>query len=269
MSSIAAILAGGAVWLIVTRRDHSPFRIPEFELPSMKTVAAAGAVGCAAALVAHAVLEVTAAAVAVGVLASATPVAAEHARRRQRQRTVAEAWPDVLARMRTCVSAGSTLVEAFVEAVASAPPTLSAAGPEVVRSVRYGDGFAAALDRLRGELADPVADRVLVTLASSQRSGGRRVGEVIAALATSVADELRLRRAHEAAMTEAQLTIGVALVAPWTLLALSITSNPQSAASFRSSSGVAVIAIGFATTALGFVLARRSARLSDAPRVFR
>ena len=43
---------------------------------------------------------------------------------------------------------------------------------------------------------------------------------ILAALGVSVADELRLRKAHRAALTEQRLTAAVALIAPWALLAL-------------------------------------------------
>jgi Flp pilus assembly protein TadB len=90
---------------------------------------------------------------------------------------------------------------------------------------------------------------------------------VISSLGSSIADELRFRRAHTAALTEQRMTAAVALTAPWALLALTIATNPQAAAAYRTATGSAIIAIGFVLTALGFLAAHRSARLSQAPRV--
>jgi tight adherence protein B len=90
---------------------------------------------------------------------------------------------------------------------------------------------------------------------------------VVSSLGGSIADELRLRRAHTAALTEQRMTAAVALTAPWTLLALTISTNPQAAAAYRTATGSVIIAIGFTLTALGFLAARRLARLSQAPRV--
>ena len=114
---------------------------------------------------------------------------------------------------------------------------------------------------------DPTSDRVLTTLVFAQQSGGHRVGAVISSLGGSIADELRFRRAHTAALTEQRMTAAVALAAPWALLALTISTNPQAAAAYRTATGSAIIAVGFALTVLGFLGARRSARLSRAPRV--
>jgi hypothetical protein len=85
----------------------------------------------------------------------------------------------------------------------------------------------------------------------------------------SVADDLRLRKAHEAALTQQRLTAAVALIAPWALLLLTITTNPQAASIYASSSGSSIILLGLAGTGLGYALARRTARLSRAPRLFR
>jgi Flp pilus assembly protein TadB len=95
------------------------------------------------------------------------------------------------------------------------------------------------------------------------------VATILASLAASVADELRLRRSHHAALTQQRLTAGVALVAPWVLLMLTTSTNPQSAAALSTPTGRLVVVAGLSATVTGFALARRSARLSRPPRIFR
>jgi tight adherence protein B len=170
--------------------------------------------------------------------------------------------------MRARLAGGSTLVEAFLDGIREAPPELASMSPRFEETVRYGHGFAAALDDVRADLADPIADRITMTLAVANAAGGRKVGEVLAALSASVADELRLRRAHHAAMTEQRMTAAVALVAPWALLGLTLATNPQATSAYRSATGTLVVGIGLVGTGLGYVLAARSARLAEAPRVF-
>ncbi|MCB1246175.1 MAG: type II secretion system protein F, partial [Acidimicrobiia bacterium] len=132
-----------------------------------------------------------------------------------------------------------------------------------------GAGFASAMELVRIDADDPTADRVVATLVVASESGGTRVGSVLAALSASVAGESRVRRAHEAALTEQRWTAGVALAAPWVILALSIATNPQAAAAFDSAQGSVVVAIGLVATIGGWALARRSAALSRTPRMFR
>lgn len=92
---------------------------------------------------------------------------------------------------------------------------------------------------------------------------------MIGVLARSVGDEIRLRKAHEASITEQRLTINVALIAPWALLTLSIATNPQAQRAFSTAEGASVIAFGFAATVIGWIMALRTARLRTQTKVFR
>ena len=208
-------------------------------------------------------------AIAIGILASAIPAAAEVGRRSRQHEDLAGAWPDFLALMRGRVVAGETLPDAFVAAAERSPEPLRSSANQITEAVSFGDGFAAALERLRDQLDDATADRVLATIAAAHRSGGPRVGLVLTSLGVSVADELRLRRSHIAALTEQRMTALVALIAPWALLALTIATNPQSALSYRRPTGTLIVAVGLVATSLGYLTARRTAAaLSRAPRVF-
>jgi tight adherence protein B len=267
MRGLAAIVAAAAAWVVVTRRVPT-FPLTRFRVPPLGIILLSAAVGLATAAVALGVLAVPAAAVAIGVFGAAIPIAiSAEGRRRERER-LSDAWPDVLAFMRARITAGATIPEAFIDAVARGPSALQSAGEEVDEAVRFGDGFASAMARLRDRLADPTADRVLATLATAHRSGGRSVSAVLATLGASVGDELRLRKAHHAALTEQRLTAAVAMVAPWLLLALTIVTNPQAAKVYRSRPGMVLIAVALTATGLGYLAAQRTARLSTTPRVF-
>lgn len=267
MRGLAALAAGAAAWVIVTGRVPA-LRIPTPRLPPVWLAPASLGAGIVSATLALGVLEVPAAAVAIGTLTAMIPVAAAAARRRAEQERLADAWPDFLAFLRGRVVAGATLPEAFLDAASRSPEPLRGAAMDIEQAIMYGDGFGAALEGLRLHLEDPTADRVLVTLETAHRSGGQRVGEVLAALGVSVADELRLRKAHRAALTEQRLTAAVALIAPWALLALTIATNPQAALVYRTSTGIALIIAGLVLTGAGYLLARRTATLSRSPRVF-
>jgi tight adherence protein B len=267
MRGLAALIAAAAVWVLVTGVIPG-IRMPRVQLPSPWVVPAAIGVGGAAGLVTMSLLGVPSVAVAVGILAAATPVALVMARQKQAREAAAGAWPDFLALMKGRVASGATLPDAFVAAAERSPEPLRSSGTRIADAVTFGDGFVAALERLRAELDDATADRVLSTLAAAHQSGGTRVGAVLSSLGTSVADELRLRKAHFAALTEQRMTALVALIAPWGLLALTIATNPQSAETYRSDTGTLIVAIGLIATGAGYLLARHTAALSAAPRVF-
>lgn len=268
MRGVAVVLAGAAAWIAVTGWTPS-LRLPRPSLPSAWVLPAAAATGTIAGILALGILAVPAAAIAIAAIAASAPVVVDASRRRRQRESLAEAWPDFLALLKGRVAAGTTLPDAFIAAARHAPDPLASASRKVEESVSFGDGFVPALERLRHELDDATSDRVLATLSFAHRSGGHRVGTVISSLGVSVSDELRLRRAHAAALTEQRMTAAVALAAPWALLSLTISTNPQAADAYRTATGSMVIAIGFVSTGLGFLAARHSARLSSAPRVLR
>lgn len=267
MRGLAALVAAASVWVLVTGRFPT-IRPPRVRLPAPWVVPAAVAVGLAAGLLALGLLGVPAVAAAIGALCAAVPVGIEITRRRHGREALAGGWPDFLALMRGRVVAGAPLPDAFIAAAERSPEPIRSAADSVAESVTYGDGFAPALERLKADLDDATADRVLSTIAAAHRSGGSRVGLILTSLGASVADELRLRRAHEAALTEQRMTAAVALVAPWALLALTIATNPQAAAAYQTNTGTIIVAVGLLSTSAGYVAARRAAALSKAPRVF-
>jgi tight adherence protein B len=266
MRGIAVIAAAGSAWVLITGSAvRMPVRLPRIAALTFAIGAAAGVV---ATIAAYGLVGVPSVAMAIGALVSVVPPAVTGERRRAQRESIAAAWPDVLARMRSRLAGGSTLVEAFLASLDDAPSELAALAPAVDEAVRYGGGFVDALNEVRVTVADPIADRVAMTLAVANIAGGRTVGEVLAALSASVADELRLRRAHQAAMTEQRLTAVVALVAPWALLVLTLATNPQAAAAYATVTGTWIVLVGLGGTGLGYAISLRVARLSEPPRVF-
>ena len=266
---VTALVAAAAMWVLVTGVLPSwPIRRSTLRIdPSSVALAAAGLV--IGASIAYAVLGVPIVAAAIGALAGLVPVTISRHRAEQAAAATREAWPDLLAHTRTGISAGNTLHDALATALDQSEAAPGWMGDVVRREVAFGSGLDAALEEIAMSEADPTTDRVVTTLQSASGTGGARVGEIVSVLGRSVAEELRLRKAHDAALTEHRWTVNVALIAPWVLLALSVATHPQSAAAFSTPTGVVVVVVGLVLTGCGWVLARRAARLSQPPRVFR
>jgi tight adherence protein B len=266
MRGVAVILAASSAWVLVTSR--TPTLQIRINVP-VRSLALGFAISLVTAFLMYGFLGTVVPAVAIGILAASVPVAIDHARTKASIRTQMELWPDALAHMRASISAGLTLPDALIDACRRVGAPLGMFADEVRAEVAFGGGFTAALVSMRLALNDPVSDRVLATLVVANRVGGHRVGDVLSSLQQSVADDLRLRSAHDAALTEQRWTASVALVAPWALLVLSIATNPQASYAFDTREGAMVVGIGFVATVSGWLLARRSARLSEPPRLFR
>ncbi|HSG78589.1 MAG TPA: type II secretion system F family protein [Acidimicrobiia bacterium] len=262
MRLIAAVFAWLAGWSLGGLHIRVPGPRRGLRPRSLLLAGAAGALTTATMVL----VSPPAVAVVAGVAAMRIPAAVEERARRNAERARADAWPDLLEVVRSRLAAGDDIPTALTS-ITSGP--LAGIAEAADRGRRRGVPLAESLDGLRRTWADPTADRVIVTLAAASRSGGARVADVITALAESVADELRLRRTHEAETTQQRLTALVALVAPWVLLGFSIATNPQAATAFGTGEGSAVVVAGGVATAVGHVVARRTVRLSSAPRVFR
>lgn len=266
MRGVAALAAAGAVWILVVGAG----RLGTWRLPRIRprVVGASVLAGITGAVVSFGLLGTVAPAAAIGVLCSGIPARYEQSRSEKGRNERTDRWPDFIAFVRSSVAAGATLPDAFIDGCERIGKEFAPYGELVRHEIMYGNGFEASLKFLRRDINDPIADRVLSTFAIAQRTGGHKVGGVLGALGVSVADEIRLRKAHDAALTEQRWTATVALIAPWGLLALSIATNPQAAVAFSNAEGIVVVVGGLVATGMGWMLARRASRLSASPRLF-
>lgn len=267
MRGFAVLAAAGAAWIVA---GGSIPNLPNLGWrPDPRRILLATAVGIVAFVIAFAMLGTVVPAVAFGLIGATVPVQIASSKDRKNRARAASSWPDLLAHIRSSVAAGMTLADAYVAAAERVGSPFIETLDEVRRLLIFGEGFTPAMTVVRDTANDPTADRVTMTLVIANETGGTRVGEVLAALSASIASETRLRQAHEAALTEQRWTAGVALAAPWVILALSIATNPQASAAFGTVEGAVVVGIGLTMTVAGWLLSRRAAALSETPRMFK
>jgi tight adherence protein B len=267
MRGLAALSACLSVWLMLGGRlPRITVRTPR--LPPALEMARAFGVGVLAVLGILALSGPPMVTAATGILVAGATLVSRHVAAERRRRAIVEQWPDFLAIVRSRLASGLPMADAVVEAALHQGGPMGHLGSNLEASLRRGLPLQAALEEERLRLADPIADRVLTSLAFASGTGGGRVAEVLGMLGRAVGEELRLRHAHDAALTEQRLTAAVALGAPWALLLLTVTTNPQAARVYGTADGSRVVALGLVLTLSGFALARRSARLSASPRIF-
>jgi tight adherence protein B len=267
MRGAAVLLAAAAAWSLAAL----PLPIPVcLHLPRLHPAMVAAGVPAAALFAALGVGlgGNWALAAVMGAAGAAGPSIVWQVRAHRTAERAAARWPDFLAGLRGRLSTGEPLPEATESAALSAGEHLAELGRRLGEERNAGRAYCDILRAQRAEWADPLADRVLMTLEAASGIGGDRVGAVLAALSGSVADELRLRSAHEAALTQQRITAAVALAAPWILLLLTTATNPQAAAAYSARPGATVVLIGAGATTAGYWLTRRAARLSKQPRMF-
>jgi tight adherence protein B len=200
-------------------------------------------------------------------LAGWLPLGALRARRRRRLRELREVWPDAIDNLASGVRAGLSLPEAVAG--------LAERGPETLRSPfsRFADDyhatgrFGVALDRLKDELADPTADRVIEALRLAREVGGSELGRMLRTLSGFLRDEQRVRKELEARQTWVVVAARMAFATPWAVLLL-LATKPEAVAAYHGTGGAVVLAIG-AAMAAGYRLMLAIGRLPAEERVLR
>lgn len=194
------------------------------------------------------------------------PVAYYRSRRRTTRRARQQCWPEAIEMLAGAVRAGDTLPAAVSLVSERGPLPLRSAFRAVVADHRVSGDFVGALERLGAALADPTADRVVVTLVVAHRVGGRQLGQVLRTLGAFLRDDLTVRKEIVARQSWTLVAAKVAAAAPWLVLVL-VASRPQGARAYDSVAGLFVLIGGAAATIVGYHLMVALGRLPEEPRV--
>ena len=92
-------------------------------------------------------------------------------RQRKRRQELRDLWPDVVDNLASGVRAGMSLPEALTQLGARGPEALRPAFQRFGEDYRATGRFDACLDRLKAQLADPVADRIVESLRVAREVG--------------------------------------------------------------------------------------------------
>ncbi len=194
------------------------------------------------------------------------PLSMLKARRERRRRRFREAWPDAIASLIAAVRSGSALPEACISLTVRGPIEIRGGFDAFSSTYRATGSFDAALERMRTELADPIADRVALALKVANDVGGSDLVRVLRTLSDFIREDLRVRREIQARWSWTVTAARVAAAAPWLVLIM-MSTRPEAAAAFDSPTGLVVIGVGGLTTLLGYRLMLRAGRLPEERRL--
>lgn len=220
----------------------------------------------AAALVALPLVHAPAAALGAGVGAAVIARSRRARRRVMETLAVRNAWPDALRYVHAAVRSGATVRNAVLDLSTSGPAALRPAFAGYATKERVL-GFAGALDGVRNELADPVADRVVEILILAEERGGAIVPGLLERLAESIADDLHAAEEIRTNSLEQRLNARIVTVVPWVVLFLLTLRDGPYRAFYGSAPGFVVIVVAAVITFLGGALIARLGRRPDEPRV--
>jgi len=184
----------------------------------------------------------------------------------RRRADLRDVWPEVVDNLASAVRAGLSLPEAL--------SALATRGPEVLRppfarfaaQYRSSGRFAACLDRLKDDLADPVGDRIVETLRVAREVGGSDLGRVLRTLSTFLREDARARAELETRQGWVVQAARLAVAAPWVVLLLLATQSTTLDA-YDSALGTALLLGGGAVCFAAYRLMLRIGRLPEDVRV--
>lgn len=196
------------------------------------------------------------------------PVALVRMRQRRRAVELREVWPDVVDNLASAVRAGMSLPEAVSQLSTRGPEVLRPAFARFAEDYRATGQFGACLDRLKAELADPVADRIAESLRVAREVGGSDLGRLLRTLSGFLRDDARTRAEIEARQSWTVNAARLGVAAPWIVLAL-LSLRPETVAAYNRPAGILVLAVGGAVSLAAYRLMLRIARLPSEQRVLR
>lgn len=293
MSVLAAILAAMAAWATSWRLlglgslpswTHGKGRIPTRLRPqTVETwLAQAGASVTATQFVAVSLgMGIVAFALGVGLTgavglsvppafaAAASPYWYWASARRRTAEARTSAWPDALRLLVGLLGSGvATLHDALAELARSGPLSLRAPMRRYVR-LSWNIGDKAALEVLRGELADPVSDCVLLSFQAALEEGSETVVAVLRDLGAQIVADLQLAEKIRTAQTQSRIANWSCFALPYLVLLLLCFTNPSYRAFFSGAFGSMLILLGLGVSTLGLVIGTRLVRpIASGERIF-
>ncbi|CAN5275255.1 type II secretion system F family protein [soil metagenome] len=223
--------------------------------------------GVAAASVAFALLSVQALAAAAGAGVLVLPSLLVSWRARMRRRAARIVWPDVVDHIVSMVRAGLSLPDSVASLAESGPAMTRAAFAGFAGSYRITGNFGTSLDELKGQLADPVADRILEALRMSREVGGGELPAILRALGADLRADSAVRSEIEARQSWVMNAARLGVAAPWAVLLL-LATRPEAAAAYGTPAGTVLIAVGLVVSVVAYRVMLGIGRLPEERRWF-
>ncbi|WP_332310118.1 type II secretion system F family protein [Agromyces laixinhei] len=191
-------------------------------------------------------------------------VRARAMRRRAANRAV---WPDVVDHLVSSVRAGMSLPDSIGALAELGPASTRSAFAAFDDEYRRTGNFGACLDRLKGTLADPIADRILETLRMARQVGGSDVTAVLRGLSGYLREDAALRAEVVARQSWIRNAARLGVAAPWLLLVV-LASRPEAIVAYDSAAGAALIIAGVVVTVVAYQAMVALGRLPEERRWF-
>ena len=185
----------------------------------------------------------------------------------KRSSDIQSACPEMIDHLISGLQSGLSLNESLVG--------LSLRGPKVIqpyfqifREDVYGTGdFSGALERVKSQLGEPSTDQIIESLLISKTLGGAELINILRLLGNFIREDLTLRREILVKQNWIKNSAHLSAGAPWILLLL-LSTQPATADSFTTRSGITVLLSGLVMTCMAYLWMNKLGKLPQPSRVF-
>ncbi len=195
--------------------------------------------------------------------AAAVPWAVERRKVAKAASERAQAWPETIDLLASCLTAGSTVADACRMAANEGPARVRPIFSEIAAAMDAGRTFSGAVESVRSSASRHwrgTEHQVFTVLVIAAEHGGHDVGTILQQFAESVRTDIRLR--GELAARQAWTINGarVTVVAPW-LVVLALSAMPDAAVAYRQPAGSLLLVVCAAVSVVAYGLMRRIAQI--------
>jgi tight adherence protein B len=196
------------------------------------------------------------------------PVVIVRRMRRRRQGALRELWPEAIDHLASAVRAGMSLPEGLSALAVRGPAELRPPFGRFAAAYRATGRFNECLDTLKGDLADPIGDRVCETMRVAREVGGSDLGTVLRTLSELLRADARTRAELETRQGWVINAARLAVAAPWAVLLL-LGTQSETLTAYDSPGGTLLLAIGGAVCVVAYRVMLHIGRLPEEQRVLR
>lgn len=201
----------------------------------------------------------------IGVLAMTIEIISTLAAKRRRELSLL--WPEVIDALQSGVVSGLSLTDSFGDLAERGPKRLRPYFERTVNALDGGLPLVTALEDLKVQLGELNADKTIEILRLVTVTGSDNLGSVLRQQSTTLRSELNLVGQIESKQGWVVGTAKLAVVAPWIIVAM-LSTRSENANIYNSSSGAAILLIGFVISVFAYRLVHLLGALPTKPRMW-
>lgn len=176
-----------------------------------------------------------------------------------------EAWPMAIDHLISAVGSGISLSHALTDLAQRGPTALASQFSEIKDSLEGGVAFHQVLRDAKRRFRTSAADQVLEVLIVARVTGSSNIGSILRTLGEFLRQENAMRAEIEARHGWVRSSASLAAIAPWALLVI-LSAQPSTRTAFTTSTGLYILFIGVALTAIAYTWMNVVGRLPEVPR---